>query len=349
MSDNIFQIPLVTRHFSAHFVPTEDKLPWHIVDRDIPAYWPRTGAGAGVKVAVLDTGVDPDHPGLEGKISDYISMVGDDGVDRAQHGTHVCGLIADKFCGYAPQASIVSVKVLGDDGTGHERNLISGVEAAIDYGCDIINLSLGAPGISAKFVRVIRQAFEKGIICVAATGNESALRISYPAALDHYVIAVGAVNRSKKHASFSNYNNRTMSTDMVDYGVEILSTIPDGRYAVFSGTSMATPLASAGIANVISMAKKHGAWMGDMKEKYALLQYACEDVGTPSRDKKSGWGMIDPRQAFTVDLLSKLNPNLLQEVKEDPKDEVLARIIKRGADYYLSVVEQDGDVSEFAL
>lgn len=167
--------------------------------------------------------------------------------------THVCGTIAaanngSGIVGVAPDAKILALKALDDNGAGDMSNVIAAIKYATDYGVDIISMSLGGPG-SPALHRAVKDAVAKGIILVCAAGNEgdgdpNTEEFSYPGAYAE-VIEVGAIDFNGKLAYFSNTNREV---DILAPGVGILSTYPNGQYAKLDGTSMATPHMTGAVA-----------------------------------------------------------------------------------------------------
>ncbi len=258
---------------------------------NVPAVWERGITGKGVVVAVLDTGVDINHPDLRDNIWVNLGEIPGNGIDDdgngfvddrygwdfgdrdnsptpgrergADHGTHVAGTIGAKLNGItldsrgnrvevqgvAPDATIMPIRVLGGRFGNTTDALARGIRYAVDNGADIINLSLGA-GMNSPVLRsALTYAEERGVIIVAAAGNDAnrgATVPSFPArdaALVDVGIAVGAVDRDVNIASFSNPAGTVLGEFpfVVAPGVRVLSTLPGNRYGTLSGTSMATP------------------------------------------------------------------------------------------------------------
>lgn len=215
---------------------------------------PQTGRG--VTIAVLDTGVEARHPDLDGRVT-QLSVVSDDPTDRNGHGTHCAAIAAGarnesaRAYGVAPDAQVLSIKVLDDSGRGDDGDVLAGMDLAIVNRCRVVSLSLGASGPPSAIVSVVMErALRRGLVVVAAAGNDSArpayvAELNYPASCST-VLAVGAVDRHREVARFSNGGG----IDLVAPGVDIRSAAPLGTgepYATMSGTSMATP-AVAGVA-----------------------------------------------------------------------------------------------------
>jgi subtilisin family serine protease len=271
------------------------------------------GAGKGVMVGVVDTGIDNEHPGLKKSVTlrrCYIpgaeSAVGpvDWGpafLDRAGHGTHVAGIIAAQAghggpAGVAPEAEVISYRVFPDTGDGlkgaENAVIIDSIRAAVEDGCHIVNLSIEGARLKEDGVRsAIADAWEQGVVCIAAAGNGFGNPVSYPAALPH-CIAVTAIGRDgsfppqaefQEHVSshrsqvdpeiflalFSNYGPRVQFTAP---GHAIVSTFPANQWWFFSGTSMAAPFISGMLAQLLSNNANVLKMMGSAERSAAMLQ-----------------------------------------------------------------------------
>ncbi|MFC7373182.1 S8 family peptidase [Fictibacillus iocasae] len=220
-----------------------------------PSAWDITRGSSTTKVAILDTGVDYNHPDLAGKVIkgyDYIDNDWDP-MDLNDHGTHCAGITAAAtnnsrgIAGMAPNVSIYAVRVLDANGSGSLSGIANGIYHAADNGAKVISLSLGGPSGSTSLQNAVNYAVSKGAVVVAAAGNESTSAPSYPAYYSN-TIAVAATDSADRLASFSNYGSWV---DVAAPGVDILSTVPGGSYAYMSGTSMATPLV-AGVAGLLA-------------------------------------------------------------------------------------------------
>lgn len=245
---------------------------WNLNAIGAPEAWAAGYTGQGVTVAVIDTGVDLDHPGLVNRLFVNPREISGNGVDEdgngfvddvqgydfadgdanpddeSGHGTHVAGIIAR----VAPDAKILPVRALGANGSGSTLAVAAGIRYAAYLGADIINLSLGG-GYSRVIETAIEYAQSLGSLIVAAAGNESASVPSFPArfsAIDSNVISVGATSTSGKLAGFSNDVGGSGSIQVDAPGGGIFSTYVGGGYATLSGTSMASPHV-AGLAALI--------------------------------------------------------------------------------------------------
>ncbi len=205
-------------------------IPYGITMVHAPAVWPRT-KGAGVKVAVLDTGISQYHPD-RGNVVGSVSFVTDEAVeDFHGHGTHTSGTIAAAdndigVVGVAPQADLLVAKVLSNAGVGDTSWVISGIEWAVNNNAKVISMSLGSDEYSAALETACDNALAAGVLLVAAAGNDDVNTLSYPAALSS-VISVAAVDQNKNKASFSNFGP---TIALAAPGVSVYSTVPVGSY-----------------------------------------------------------------------------------------------------------------------
>src|SRR3954451_24575343 len=218
-----------------------------------PAGWTALGLGrfpvsGGVKVGIVDTGIDATHEDLTGKVAACATST--DGEiatgacdDDAGHGTHVSGTIgalADNgigLAGVAFSSPLVVCKALSGDGSGSDADVAACIRWTHDQGAKVISMSLGGPTASRTIAAATRYAWENGgrggSVLVAAAGNDGTSAIEYPAGRPE-VVSVGAVDGDDALASFSNRNG---DVELSAPGVDVLSTLPNDRYATLSGTS----------------------------------------------------------------------------------------------------------------
>ncbi|MCR4401331.1 MAG: S8 family peptidase [Firmicutes bacterium] len=233
--------------------PRQQVVPWGITKVRAPEAWSRA-TGRGVRVAVLDTGIDADHPDLKPNVDGGFDCINETTTiaDDNGHGTHVAGTIAALdndigVVGVAPEARLYSVKAFDSRGQGQVSDIVQGVEWCITNRMQVINMSFGTPDSSKALTIAIEQAARAGIVMVAAAGNDGKRdHVLYPAR-DPNVIAVAASTRDDRVASFSNSGEQVA---VAAPGEDIFSTHRDGGYKTLAGTSMACPHV-AGIAALI--------------------------------------------------------------------------------------------------
>jgi subtilisin family serine protease len=216
-------------------------LPWGIQRVWNSTSSPSAQGGAGVNVAVIDTGIDLAHHDLvvSGGIS-YVARTTNN--DDNGHGTHVAGTIGARdngigVVGVAPKANLFAVKVLDKRGSGTLDAVASGIEWAAGHGMNVANMSLGTSSDSSTLSAACSAASNAGLLIIAAAGNDGPNHTSYPGAYPS-VVAVGATDSSDAIAYFSNTGSYL---DMSAPGVNVYSTYKGNSYATLSGTSMATP------------------------------------------------------------------------------------------------------------
>lgn len=272
-----------------------------------PTAWQDGFTGTGVKVAVLDSGYDADHPALAGAVTaakGFTYNGAEDVRDWVGHGTHVAATVAGrdpKYRGIAPGAELVAGKVLDDGGWGQQSWIIAGMEwAAAEQRADVVNLSLGGGDTQAE--DPVEQAVDRltaatGALFVVAAGNEGEAgdrTLDSPAGAAA-ALAVGAVDRDDRLAPFSSrgprIGDRSIKPDLTAPGVGIVSAVPGGRFAALSGTSMAAPHV-AGAAAVL--AQQHPEWTAvDLKS--ALIGSTVPSPGVS--EFAQGAGRIDLARA----------------------------------------------------
>jgi serine protease len=261
----------------------------------LPGAWDTTTGSRYVVIAVLDTGVDLDHPDLARKLLPGQDFVEHDDVpdDDSGHGTFVAGVAAARtdngtgVAGAAPRSRILPVKVLDSRGFGRDSSVVEGIEWAVTHGADVINLSLGGPSRSPALDRAVRYALDNDVVVVAAAGNEGTTEPWYPAASPG-AIGVGATDADGAELAW--FSNSGASVDVVAPGMGIMSTDagPGADYATGNGTSFAGPLV-AGAAALVRAAEPglSAAAVASRVVGTAL------DVGPQGRDPRLGRGLLD--------------------------------------------------------
>jgi thermitase len=219
-----------------------------------PQAWDIT-EGSGAKIAIVDTGVQSNHPDLAGKVVGGWDFVDNDSTpqDGNGHGTHCAGIAAavtnnsTGIAGTAPKASILAVRVLNNSGSGTWTAVANGITYAADQGADVISLSLGGTVGNSGLQQAVDYAWSKGSVVVAAAGNAGTTAPNYPAYYSN-AIAVASTDQNDNKSSFSTYGSWV---DVAAPGSSIYATYPTSTYASLSGTSMATPHV-AGVAGLLA-------------------------------------------------------------------------------------------------
>jgi subtilisin len=284
---------------------TSQSIPWGITKIRAPEVHQTGNKGTGIKVCVIDTGIDYNHEDLSQNYKGGYNFVNNTSnpMDDHGHGTHVSGTIAALdnnigVIGVAPEAYIYATKVLDKNGSGSYSNVIAGIQWAIDNKMQVISMSLGGSGFSQTMKDACDKAYNSGIVIVAAAGNSGSNSdtIGYPAKFDS-VIAIGATDSSDNRASFSSVGP---SLELSAPGVSTLSTVPKGTcsmcdpsgYRSANGTSMATPHVSGTVALIL---KAHPNKTNAEIRK--MLQETVVDLGKQGRDIYFGYGRIDAKAA----------------------------------------------------
>ena len=269
---------------------------WNLPAIRTETAWGLAEEGEEVIVAVVDTGVDLNHPDLKDRLvlGYNVFTEGSDAYDDVGHGTHVAGIIAaqinnyEGIAGVAPRTRIMPVKVLDETGAGSTYAVAQGIIWATDNGARVINLSLGNYAEAEFLHDAIRYAYDRDVVLVAATGNDHTESPGYPAAYDE-VFAVGATDYDQSVAQFSNYGEYV---DVAAPGVSIASTYPSNQYAALSGTSMASPHTAALAAMIRSVNPKL-----TNEQIMQLIRTTAADLGDRGHDRYYGYGQIDVGRA----------------------------------------------------
>ncbi|MFC3718588.1 S8 family serine peptidase [Deinococcus metalli] len=255
------------------------------------AYWNRLGLstaqqkipelGSGVKVAVIDTGLDMAHPLLQGRIDsaggwDY---VGGDGNPQEEntggkygHGTAVAGIVLQ----IAPNAKVIPMRALAPDGSGRISNVTAAVNRAVSVGARVINLSLGSTSNSVALNTAISAALAQGVLVVNSSGNAGTQGIVYPGAglgttfgVNSGLFAVGSVTLGLQKSAFTQYG---ANMSMTAPGELVLTTYPDARLVKASGTSFAAPAVAGALALALSTGASSASVITAVKASATLNQ-----------------------------------------------------------------------------
>ena len=262
---------------------------WHVVDA---AEARGLASAAAVRICVVDSGIDAAHPDLAGAVvaqRDFVDRDAD-ASDDAGHGTHVAGIAAARSAngvGIAgvSDAALLSAKVLDAAGAGTEFHLALALQWCVEQGARVVSMSLGTPERSPAIERAVRVATQNGVLLVAAAGNtgrDGAPR--YPAAYPE-VLAVAALMPDGKPAPFSTSGPQV---DLAAPGYAIVSTLPQGNYRGFNGTSMAAPFVSGAAALMLGARPDLTA-----SDVAAILRATAWDLGPAGMDPYVGSGFLD--------------------------------------------------------
>jgi hypothetical protein len=248
--------------------------------------WLKT-KGEGIKVGIIDTGIDYNHKNLKERFDktnmgyDFVNQ-NKKPMDENGHGTHVAGITAGFETGVAPKSTLYALRVLDRNGSGSEIDVLMALEWAIDNGMDVVNMSLGFTVNSKPLEEACTAAVSRGVLVCAAAGNDP-LEPCFPGDYDvQGVISVAAVDRSHKRAPWSRVND---NNDLCAPGVDIVSSVPGNKYAVMSGTSMATPHVAGAAALVLSYMRQ------DPGAVEHLMESTAEKIGNK---KYYGEGLVRP-------------------------------------------------------
>jgi minor extracellular protease Epr len=273
--------------------------PWGIQKIRAPQVWATGNKGTGIKVAIVDTGIDTAHPDLKvvGGVS-YVSYTTSYNDDNG-HGTHCAGIVAALnntigVVGVAPEAALYAVKVLDSSGSGYFSDVISGIDWCITNNMQVVSMSFGSTYDDTILHSELDLAYSQGIVLVAAAGNSGpgANTIGYPAKYSS-VIAVGATDSNDVVASWS---SRGPELSVTAPGVNIYSTYKRSTYATMSGTSMACPHVTGTVALILGRAAHTPAEVRDILQKTAV------DLGPTGWDTAYGYGRIDAYAAVSAAL-----------------------------------------------
>ncbi len=284
-----------------------EQLPWGVDRIDADLVWdadadlvadPGSNTGEGVKVAVVDTGIDLDHPDLAANIKGGYNAITSlkTADDDNGHGTHVAGIIAGVdndigILGVAPKASLYAVKVLNRKGSGYISDIIEGLQWCIDNEIQVVNMSFGASADDPNLHAMIIKAYDSGIVLVASAGNSGPGddTVMYPGKYRE-VIAVSATDSGDGITSWS---SRGPEVCIAAPGDSILSTYKGGAYAIMSGTSMAAPHVTGTAALVVASGVSGPAAVRN------VLVSTADDLGAAGFDELFGYGLLDAQQAAT--------------------------------------------------
>lgn len=291
-----------------------DTIDWGINRIGANSIW-ETSSGAGIKIAVIDTGIQTDHPDLSSNIIAGYDFVNNDtnAYDDNGHGTHVAGIIAATqnqagTIGASYSTKLMPIKVLNSSGYGYLSDVAQGIYFAANNGARIINLSLGTSVDSYTLKTAIIYAANRGVLVVAAAGNSYGAPCSYPAAYSSAVCVV-ATDSNNRLASFSNVGGELSAPGVSNY-----STFLGSTYRYLSGTSMATPHVAGAAATVMAACTDCST-----SEVRSILRDTAIDLGAEGQDIIFGYGLVDLVSA--IDSITEEEETDEEIPTEDPVSE----------------------------
>ena len=276
-------------------------LPWGIdrVDADVAHDDGETGNGA--DIAIIDTGIDDDHPDLQANVGEgkaYVDCRGSNcnypWSDDNDHGTHCAGTAdavdnTEGVVGVSTEATLHAVKVLDSNGSGSFSDVAAGIEYVADQGWDVASMSLGGSSGSSTVKDACQYAYDRGVLLVAAAGNDGPCSdcVGYPAAYQEVI----AVSSTDSDDSLSNFSSTGSEVELAAPGGDVYSTVIGG-YDTFSGTSMACPH----VSGTAGQLRANGYSQSDTRSR---LKDTAEDLGLSSNEQ--GAGLLDAAAALGHD------------------------------------------------
>ncbi|MFH9009751.1 type VII secretion-associated serine protease mycosin [Streptomyces sp. NPDC017943] len=302
-----FRVPTKLTGSGACTFPSEQQFkarPWSLQRVLLDELWEGTEKGKGVRVAVIDTGVDDRNRQLAGAVDkaagrDLLGKGGDPTKDEVGHGTKVAGIIAARpaegtgFVGLAPAATIIPIRQNDADSNGDSDTMARAIAHAVAQGADVINISQDTTkplSGDSTLARAVRKALAAKVVVVASAGNDGLdgkPKETYPAAFDG-VLAVASSDRNNERAAFSQSGS---FVGVAAPGVDIVSTVPGGGQCTDSGTSFSAPFV-AGVAALLK--EKHPAW--SPAQIVTQIERTAER-SVNGHDDFVGWGVVDPVRA----------------------------------------------------
>lgn len=271
---------------------------WGVARVNAPGAWP-TNKGKGIKIGIVDTGIDPKHPELAARVKGGHNALDKDQpwTDDHSHGTHVAGITAAALngtgvVGVAPEAHLYGIKVLSKDGSGSLFSIIGGIMWCVENGMQVVNMSLGAPQGNFLFEYAVNQLAAADIPLIAAAGNDGKevnFPARYPAAIAVSALCPPEGDENPKLCSgkaIATFSSRGPEVEFIAPGVKILSTVINGGLKAYSGTSMATPH----VTGLAALAIANGA-KGMAGVRAALKRSSTKLPGLSSSEQ--GAGLID--------------------------------------------------------
>lgn len=287
MTNDFFLPPHVINEYDP-VLPQSQTIDWGTNVLNIPEIHAAGLTGKGIRIAVIDTGVDSEHPDLVGAIDSMHNTTSEPYAFTNGHGTGVAGIIgarnnSDGILGTAPDCKIIAIKAMSENGGGSLTDIIKAIDLAIQSMVHVINLSLGTTADVPGLKSAIERARRAGIYVVCSAGNAGRDNsVVYPARYES-TYAVGATNQAGNVSAFS---SRGWEVDIAAPGERVLTTWRNKSYARVSGTSFASPYVAGLFALFLE---------ANIKINHNRLKQTAIDIEEPGQDQKSGHGLINPK------------------------------------------------------
>ncbi|HOC37767.1 MAG TPA: S8 family serine peptidase [Thermodesulfobacteriota bacterium] len=283
------------------FVPNDYSYPsqWHLPKISAPAAWDLSTGSPEVPIAIIDSGIDPTHPDLAGKIIPGYNCISEntDTHDVYGHGTSVAGTAAaivnnvEGVAGVAGDAAIMPLVVVNSSGFASYYDIAQAITYAADSNVQIMNISIGGSGSSSTLQNAVNYAWNKGAVIFASAANDATSAPYYPAACQN-VVAVSATTSTDTLASFSNFGTWI---DIAAPGCSIFTTANGGSYCSKSGTSFSSPIA-AGVAALLLAANPFLT----NSQIVGIMTQSTDDLGAPGFDPSFGYGRVNASKAVVA-------------------------------------------------
>ncbi|MEN8614784.1 S8 family peptidase [Dehalogenimonas sp. THU2] len=301
---------------------------WGLAKINAAEAWAVNTGSNTIKIAILDTGIDLDHPDLAAKIVASINYSTSTTSDDVKgHGTHVAGIAAAipnnglGVAGLGYATSLMNVKVLGDDGTGSYSAIANGIIWAADNGADVINMSLSGSAASITLENAVNYAWNNGVVVVSSAGNNGNSTPVYPAYYAN-AFAVASTDSTDSLSGFSNFGDWV---DIAAPGSSIMATLINGSYGYKSGSSMAAPFVS-GLAALVASSVADSNSNGRLNDEIrAIIEASADNIGVNG----IGAGRINAAAAVTSFTFTPIQPvpELTPEPPPEPAPELEVPVV----------------------
>jgi len=288
---SILDTPSAMKVEAQEVVPAFENIDWGMYRINAPEAW-EIATGVGIKVGVIDTGIDTDHPDLIGAVAGGYSAIGSSYEDDNNHGTAVSTVIAARkngvgIIGIAPGCTLYAIKVLNAKGSGWISDIVKGYQWALGQELDVVNMSLGSYNRSQALIDAMDAAAAQGMATVCASGNDGKASVCYPAR-NYNALVVGASGYEDTRVEWSNYGEAMKKNGILAPGDWVLAGNKSGTWQRVSGTSIATPHVVGVIALLLEI-------------KWCDREFIFEGCSLGlSPTLKDGHGLLNARKALDV-------------------------------------------------